>query len=247
LEDWSGVNFPAGGRQTHVVLGVDGCRAGWVGVVLAPDRPPVGVVAASIGEIVLAAQGAATCAGRLDVIGIDMPFQPPRAGLRPADLAARAHLGRKASSIFLTPSRPVLEATSYADACAVGRRLDGRAISRQAWGLRPKILEVGAWSASAPCPIHEVHPEVSFSLLTGAPIIASKRTPAGLAARRHALEGAGIVVPPELGDAAGVGADDVLDAAVVAWSARRIAAGVARSFPDPPTPLGDGRVDAIWG
>jgi predicted RNase H-like nuclease len=247
LEDWSGVSFPAGGRQTHLVLGVDGCRAGWVGVVLAPDQSAVGVVAASIGELVRAAEAATTCAARLDVIGIDMPFHPPEAGLRPADLAARAHLGRKASSIFLTPARPVLEAATYADACAVARSLDGRAISRQAWGLRRKILEVGAWLASAPCPVYEVHPEVSFSLLTGAPIVASKRTPAGLAARRCALEGVGVVVPPELGDAAGVGADDVLDAAGVAWSARRIAAGIARSFPDPPTPLGDGRVDAIWG
>jgi predicted RNase H-like nuclease len=235
----------AGRNPSPRVLGVDGCRAGWVGIVVTPDQPVVGVVAASIGALVGAAE-AATGGGPLDVVGIDMPFHPPEAGKRPADLAARAHLGRKASSIFLTPARPVLEAASYADACAVARRLDGRAISRQAWGLRRKILEVGAWLASAPCPVYEVHPEVSFSLLTGAPIIASKRTPVGLAARRRALEGASVVVPAELQNAGGVGADDVLDAAVVAWSARRMAAGVARSFPDPPTPLGDGRVDAIW-
>jgi hypothetical protein len=33
---------------------------------------------------------------------------------------------------------------------------------------------------------------------------------------------------------------------VVAWSARRIAAGVARSFPDPPDVSADRRVAAIW-
>ena len=235
----------AGRNPSPRVLGVDGCRAGWVGVVLAPDRPVVGVVAVTIDSLVREAR-AATPAGPLDAIGIDMPVHPPEAGRRPADLAARAHVGRKASSVFLTPARPVLEAPSYAEACAVARALDGNAISRQAWALRGKILEVDAWLSAAPCPVYEVHPEVSFSVLTGAPILASKRNRSGLAARRRALEGAGILVPANLADAGGVAPDDVLDAAVVAWSARRIAAGVARSFPDPPEVLGDGRTVAIW-
>jgi predicted RNase H-like nuclease len=243
LEDVVGVSFPAGGPQTHGVLGVDGCRSGWVGIVLVPARPVVGVVGATITTLV---QAASAAVGPLGTIGIDMPIHPPDAGYRQADLAARAHLGRKASSIFPTPARPVLQASSYADACAVARALDGRAISRQAWALRTKILEVGAWLPAAPCPVYEVHPEVSFSLLTGVPIVAAKRSAAGLAARRQALADAGIRVPTDLAQARGVAADDVLDAAVVAWSARRVAAGRARSFPDPPELLPDGRVAAIW-
>jgi predicted RNase H-like nuclease len=128
----------------------------------------------------------------------------------------------------------------------VARALDGRAISRQAWALRTKILEVGAWLPTAPCPVYEVHPEVSFSLLAGAPILAGKRTAAGLAARRQALSDAGIAVPARPPDARGVAPDDVVDAAVVAWTARRIAAGRARSFPDPPERLPGGRLAAIW-
>jgi predicted RNase H-like nuclease len=242
LEEWSRVSFPAGGLQTHVVLGVDGCRAGWVGVVLAPERPAVGVLGATVPALV----EAATAAGPLETVGIDMPIHPPETGSRPADLAARDHLGRKASSVFPTPARPVLEAPSYPEACVVARALGGRAISRQAWALRTKILEVAGWLPSAPCPVYEVHPEVSFSLLTGAPIIASKQTEAGRAARRLALEGAGVVVPSDLLGAKGVAVDDALDAAVVAWTARRIAAGQARSFPDPPQRLADGRLAAIW-
>lgn len=233
-------------NPTPRVLGVDGCRAGWVGVVLVPDLAAVGVLGATIDAVVEAACAPTTGTERLDVIGIDMPIGPPETGTRAADLAARAHLGRKASSVFLTPARPVLEAASYADACAVGRALDGRAVSRQAWALRRKILEVGAWLPDAPCPVYEVHPEVSFSVLTGAPIVASKRTAAGLAARRDALEGAGIVAPGDLLGARGVAADDVLDAAVVAWSARRIAAGAARSFPDPSEASAGARDVAIW-
>jgi predicted RNase H-like nuclease len=239
---WSGVSFPVGGPQTHVVLGVDGCRSGWVGVVLAPARPAAGVTGPDITALV----EAASAAGPLDAIGIDMPLHPPEAGHRLADLAARAHLGRKASSIFATPALPVLDAASYAEACAIARALDGRAISRQAWALGSKIREVGAWLPAAPCPAYEVHPEVSFSLLTGAPIIASKRSAAGRAARQAALSVAGIRPPAALAEARGVAADDVLDAAVVAWSTRRIAAGQARSFPDPPGRLADGRLAAIW-
>lgn len=226
---------------TGRVLGVDGCRAGWIGVVLGAGHPPVGVFGPSIVDLV-------NEAGPVDLMGIDMPIHPPDAGTRPADLAARAHLGRKASSVFPTPARTVLAAATYEEACRVARAIDGRAISRQAWSLRNKILEVDGWLASALCPVHEVHPEVSFSLLAGAPIAASKRTSAGQSARRRSLELAGIPVPSDLGPSgvAGVGADDVLDAAVVAWSARRIAAGAARSFPDPPVRLADGRTPAIW-
>ena len=237
------MSFPAGGASTPTVLGVDGCRSGWVGVVLAPDGPAVGVVGATIAALV---EAACAAAGRLVAIGVDMPIDPPEAGRRAADVAARAHLGRKASSIFPTPARPVLAAASYTDACAVARALDGRAISRQAWALRTKILEVGAWLPAAPCPVYEVHPEVSFSLLAGAPILAGKRTAAGLGARRRALSDAGIAVPAHPADARGVAPDDVVDAAVVAWSARRVATGRARSFPDPPELLAGGRLDAIW-
>ena len=226
---------------TGRVLGVDGCRAGWIGVVLGAGHPPVGVFGPSIVDLV-------NEAGPVDLMGIDMPIHPPDAGARPADLAAREHLGRKASSVFPTPARTVLAAATYEEACRVARALDGRAISRQAWSLRNKILEVDGWLASAPCPVQEVHPEVSFSLLAGAPIAASKRTWAGQSARRRSLELAGIPVPSDLGPSgvAGVGADDVLDAAVVAWSARRIAEGVARSFPDPPVRGADGTTPAIW-
>jgi predicted RNase H-like nuclease len=227
-----------GGRAR--VVGVDGCRAGWVGIVLGPGRRIAGVFGATIGDLVAAA-------GPVDAIGIDMPIHPPSAGLRAADLAARAHLGRKASSVFLTPARAVLEAPTYAAACATARAFDGRGISQQAWALRHKILELEAWLAAAPCAVHEVHPEVSFSLLAGAPILARKTSWAGHSARRSALAGGGIVVPDDVGTAGAVaGADDVLDAAAVAWSARRLAAGEARSFPAPPERLADGRVAAIW-
>jgi predicted RNase H-like nuclease len=218
------------------VLGVDGCRAGWVGIVLASDRGVRGVYGTTMAEL-------AAAAGPVDAVGIDMPLHvtdevEPRA----SDLAARLHLGPKRSSLFLTPPRAAYLAPTYAEACAVSRRLTGKAPSRQAWALGPKILDVEGWCEGVDVPVREVHPEVSFSLLAGTPILASKATWAGLEARRTALAAVGIVVPADLGDAGRARPDDVLDAAAAAWSARRIARGEARCFPDGAAP----GAPAIW-
>jgi len=48
----------------------------------------------------------------------------------------------------------------------------------------------------------------------------------------------------EAGDKAAV--DDVLDAAVAAWSARRYAEGTATALPAPPEVFDDGPAAAIW-
>jgi predicted RNase H-like nuclease len=219
------------------VLGVDGCRAGWVGVVLGPDGAFArAVLGATIAEL-------AADAGPVAAIGIDMPLRvTDEPGPRASDLAARLHLGAKRSSLFLTPPRSAYAASTYAEACAVSRRLTGKAPSRQAWALGPKILDVEAWCPSVDVPVREVHPEVSFSLLVGAPILASKATWAGLEARRAALAAAGIVVSGDLGAAGRAGPDDVLDAAAAAWSARRISRGEAECFPAGAEP----GAPAIW-
>ncbi len=76
--------------------------------------------------------------------------------------------------------------------------------------------------------IIEVHPELSFSVLAGGPIPASKKSWDGLMRRKLLLEQAGIYIPEVLGEAAGrVGPDDVLDAAVAAWTADRKRRGLA--------------------
>jgi predicted RNase H-like nuclease len=234
---------------TGPVLGVDGCRGGWVGIVLTPDHRIHGVAGADIAAVVEAATDAA---GRPAVVGVDMPLHLSANGWRPCDRAVRAHLGAKRSSVFPVPPAEALAVDDYAAACAVSRALTGKAFSRQLWMLRPKIRELEAWwaAAGAAVDVREVHPETSFSLMVGAPIAASKRTADGRAARRAALRDQGIDIPDDLRPGGGLaGADDVLDAAAVAWSARRVAAGTARSFPDPPVTLaGDGpvRVQAVW-
>jgi predicted RNase H-like nuclease len=230
------------------VLGVDGCRGGWVGIVLIADTTVHGVFGADIVAVITAATDAA---GPPAVVGVDMPLHLSATGWRPCDVAAGAHLGARRSTVFPVPPAPALALDDYAVACAVSRALTGKAFSRQLWALRPKIRELEAWwtTTTGTVDVREVHPETSFALMVGTPI-ASKRTREGLAARRAALADQGILVPEEINPVGRLAAaDDVLDAAAVAWTARRIAAGTARSFPDPPVTLpGDGpdRVQAVW-
>jgi predicted RNase H-like nuclease len=208
-----------------VVVGIDGCRTGWIAVELRPGCEPRTHFLAHISAVVSLVPDVAG-------IGIDIPIGLIDTGPRRADIEARAFLGAKRSSLFPTPVRAAYEAPSYAEANMVSRRITGGGISRQAYMLRDKVLEVRAWRASAPCPVFEVHPECSFAVLNGEPIMASKKTWAGAWRRAAVLRGAGITIADDADLAGKHGAvDDVLDAAVVAWSTLRIMTGAARSFP----------------
>ena len=192
-------------------------------------------VAAILGEV-----------GPVDAVGIDIPIGLPLAGARAADLAAQRFLGSRRSSVFATPIRESLDASTLADAIAVSRARTGAGISAQAYALRARILEVDAWLPEAGVDVREVHPEVSFAVLAGKPMASSKRTWNGVRERVAALATAGIRLPDRLGPAGSVaGADDVVDAAVAAWTARRVAQGEAISFPSPPEDVG-GWATAIW-
>lgn len=181
------------------------------------------------------------------LVAVDIPIGLPERGWRKADAAARQFLRGQASSVFSTPPRPVVEAPNYQEANRRCRELTGQGLSRQAFALAGKILDVDRSRAEVGARLYEVHPEVSFRALATTPLQAGKRTWTGHTQRRALLEQAGIVVPADLGSAGRMaGVDDVLDAAVAAWSAQRIAAGIARSLPDPPERDAEGRAVAIW-
>jgi predicted RNase H-like nuclease len=224
------------------VLGVDACGAGWVGVALTGEAIQV-IVRAEIHDLV--AEAAAT--GGLDVVGIDIPIGLADGGLRQADLLARKAAGARRASVFATPVRAALALADYQQASALNRRLAGRGISRQAFNLREKILQVDRWLPDAQCAVVEVHPELSFAEMAGAPLADSKSTWPGAVRRWQLLAGQGIGLAGDLGLAGQqVGVDDVLDAAAVAWTARRVAAGRARRLPEIPQRFSDGIDCAIW-
>ncbi len=141
-------------------------------------------------------------------------------------------LGPRRSSVFPAPVRAVLGAASYTEACALSRRARGKGISKQLFNILAKIRAVDALQTPRlQDQLFEMSPELSFAELTGRPMPANKRTAEGRAARRQALASAsafGETVSECLDGPPPPGAkrDDVVDALVGAWTARRRAAGV---------------------
>lgn len=221
-------------------VGVDACPAGWVAIRWSPGVAPRAVVVRRLDEI-------SEVVADAESVAIDIPIGLPEAGLRAADVEARRFLGPRRNSVFLTPVHAAIEAPTHAEASAISRELTGRGVSIQAYRLGPKLQEAEAWRHSVGAPVREVHPEVTFAVLLGHPARASKKTWAGMVERRDALAAVGIDLD-DLGEAgARAGVDDVLDAAALAWSAHRLAAGQGISFPDPPeADPATGEPMAIW-
>ncbi|MDZ5447591.1 DUF429 domain-containing protein [Micromonospora sp. 4G57] len=221
------------------VLGVDGCKDGWVAIEL-HDGAFAGAHIAATLPALLAERA------DVDVVGLDMPLGLAEAGWRQADVAAAAALGAARSTVFRVPPRPVWLEEEYEPAVKRCREITGQGFSRQAWALRNKLLEANAYRNIAPHRLFEVHPEVSFRGIAQGRSLPSKKTWQGQMQRRDLLLEVGIALPAELGAAGRAGPDDVLDAAAGAWSAHRIATGQATSYPDPAEACAAGGTIAIW-
>jgi predicted RNase H-like nuclease len=172
-----------------------------------------------------------------EVVAVDVPIGIPESGVRPADEAARRFVGARASSVFTTPLRRVLEAPTYADARRLATELTGKSISAQSYALGRRILEVDQYARDDERVI-EVHPEVSFRELAHRPL-RSKHRLEGLVERRGLLEEAGLDVPAS---APRMAEPDLLDATIAAWSAQRYARGEGLPLP----PDQSARLGTIW-
>ncbi|KAF0119536.1 MAG: hypothetical protein FD152_4469 [Xanthobacteraceae bacterium] len=244
--------MPDSGGERPLVRGVDGCPAGWIAVTIAATGPltPCVTITRNIAEL---AKGA-------EKIAVDMAIGlPERAGPggRGPEQLVRPLLGERQSSVFSVPSRAAVFAADYGEACRLALETSDppRKVSKQAFFLFPKMREIDALLRSDPAlmaRVHEVHPEVAFWRLNGErPLpspkkVSSRGHPPGLALRRDLLVAAGYDEAFLSQAPRGAGLDDLLDAAVNALVARRLLAGQARPFPDPPGCDAHGLPVAIW-
>jgi predicted RNase H-like nuclease len=249
-----GDNGRMGGSNVWLA-GVDGCRAGWVvAFVRAAGAEAQVRVVPRFADVLSAAE-------RPAIIAVDMPIGlPDRTGYggRTAENAIRPLLGARQSAVFSVPSRAAMAQTEYREACAVALATSEppRKISKQLFMIAPKIREVDEClrddpGAAARC--FEVHPELAFWRLNGERALTEPKKvkgrlyEPGLALRRELLVAAGLPSAAVLGaPPPGAAPDDLLDALACAAIARRIHAGLATPFPDPPPVDRYGLRMAIW-
>ena len=216
------------------VIGVDGCIGGWIAMIwdidagtLEPRFYP------TLAELLSAHEDASA-------IGIDIPIGLSDTGTRRCDIEARKMLGPgRAPSVFPPPIPGILHAQTFAEANGRSVELIGKGTSQQAFALFPKIAEASlAVSPEIQDRVFEIHPEVSFCALAGRPMVHRKARPDGYNERRELLMP---VIGIELPDRnmafrwrKPAKPDDLLDATVAAWTARRVAEGTAGRLPAAP-------------
>ena len=218
----------------QAVAGADACRGGWCVVTLPVEGDATVEVVDRLAKV-----ATRHAQGQLGAVGVDIPIGLSDGPPRKCDIDARALLGARRSSVFPAPVRPVLGARSYEAALVRSREAGGVGLSKQSWNLVPKIAEVDRLlDPTRQGRIFEVHPEAAFAALHGVPMTHPKKGRPGrderLAVLRPHVPGIDDLVaqPPS-----GAAADDVLDAAVVAVTAKAVLEGKARR-------LGERRHDA---
>ena len=150
-------------------VGVDGCKAGWIGVGLDDGDGWEVKVCVDFSDVLVHF-------GDAHLIIVDMPIgllEDMQRGGRDCDKEARKNLGpKRQTSVFPAPIRPLLNE-------AVKNRFDwnqangwskehygGVGVNRQAFSIIPKIVEVdealSSRSQGASPKVRESHPEICF-------------------------------------------------------------------------------------
>ena len=156
-----------------VFLGVDGCRAGWLAITLAPDHGWEVNIFNKFSQLWDKYSAAS-------LMLIDIPIglregHPANGSLerheRRCDKEARKLLGpKRRSCVFRVPCRPAVYASSYDDAIVLNEKLTGTRIFRATWNIVAKIREMDEFLSGrhqARGSIREMHPELCFWSLNG--------------------------------------------------------------------------------
>jgi predicted RNase H-like nuclease len=219
-----------------LAAGVDGCRKGWICVVRDLESGSLRSRAyVTARELIFQDPSP-------NVFAIDVPIGLLDAGARPCDAEACRVLGPRASSVFSAPLRSMLRARSWEEACQIRVAIEQKRITKQAWGILPKIREIDellADTTGVPRQIiREVHPEVCFWAWKGEPMTFPKKTASGREERRVLIdEHFGSSAFPEvrcLYRRDEVADDDILDAFAALRTAERILSGDADRLPRNP-------------
>ena len=167
-------------------IGVDGCKGGWFWLGLDGSDCFFGVAERLS---ILFDKGTSSQRVLID-IPIGMTSREGKA--RTCDRQARTRLGARACTVFTAPCREAMGARTYKAACDRNEAVTGKRLSRQCWGIVPKMKEIDRLLRTDPAAralLRESHPELCFMALNqGLPITHNKKTSAGFQSRLDVLE-----------------------------------------------------------
>lgn len=216
-----------------LVAGVDGCKGGWLVARVEAER----FLFLESVQVVPSFRDMLDLTRDCVAVGVDIPIGLMGRDPRQPDREARGVLGSpRASSVFPAPVRAVLSCYGYREACDVSQAVCGKRISKQLFMILPKIREAdAAMTPELQERIVEVHPEVCFWKMNGCVTVpASKHTQDGLAQRRALLSEWYTDDLSHRSYPARANLDDFLDACAAAWTASRVARGIAQRLPPDP-------------
>jgi len=191
-----------------LIVGIDGCKSGW----FAAWQNQEGVIETAVFQSTSNLKNFFIGTNQL-IIGIDIPVILSEVMPRQADQLARKLLSKKASSVFTAPTPEMLDQPNYEKASLI---------------LHYENIKV-----------FEIHPELSFRAMNNEKVILeSKKTDEGFKIRKSLLDKHfldlnfdAIRTKYQKKD---VMDNDILDALVVLWSAKRIANNQASYIPKIP-------------
>lgn len=217
-----------------LVIGIDGCKSGWFTVWQNQDETIETAIFKSLNNLKDFFIGSNQL-----IIGIDMPVILSEVMPREADQLARKLLSKKASSVFTAPTPEMLDQPNYEKASLISKRLIGKSMSLQSWYLFPKIRDVQTVIHCENIKLFEIHPEVSFRAMNNEKVILeSKKSNEGFEIRKSLLDkhflNFNFDIIRNKYQKKDVMDNDILDALVVLWSAKRIVNNQASYLPKTP-------------
>jgi predicted RNase H-like nuclease len=170
-----------------VFVGVDGCKAGWIVVELNTRTNWKVRVFPEISSLWNQNRDA-----KLILIDVPIGMRDDNPDERRCDKEARALLTTKRKpSVFVTPCRAAIYATTNQEVKIINRNNTGRSVSPWTFGIIPKIRELDTFlinNISARSKIREIHPEICFWALNGGkPMMFNKKTRDGFKERMRVL------------------------------------------------------------
>lgn len=219
------------------VVGIDGCRGGWIAAGQAVQGGEVrAVVEKRLKDILVEYPG-------FRFVCVDTPLGLTESGSRRCDELIRSELSERASSVFPAINRPLIQCRSKKEFWRKAKSLDNCRPSIMSPTLLPRTRELDELLDDELLrrKVWEVHPEWSFRKMNESSLSFSKKDQCGIKERRLLLHRAfGFDVAADVAfQVSGSRAepDDILDSLAALWTCWRLAKHECVFLPPEPFPV----------